>query len=49
LFRAADYDTNKSVVVAKVMERLGVSKQRIYRFQLDILNLKKLNNSEGKE
>jgi hypothetical protein len=36
-------------VVAKVGERLVVSKQRSHRFQRESFNLKKLNKVEGKE
>jgi hypothetical protein len=36
-------------VVAKVRERLPVSKQTTHRFQMERFNLKKLNEVEGKE
>jgi hypothetical protein len=36
-------------VVAKVWERLAVNKQRSHRFNVKRLNLKKLNEVEGKE
>jgi hypothetical protein len=36
-------------VVAKVKERLAVSKQRPHRFHMERFNLKKLNEVEGKE
>jgi hypothetical protein len=36
-------------VVAKVWERLAVSKQRFHRFHMQKFNLKKLNEIEGKE
>jgi hypothetical protein len=36
-------------VVAKVKERLAVNKQRSQRFNMEGLNLKKLNGVKGKE
>jgi hypothetical protein len=36
-------------VVAKVRERLAVSKQTTHRFHMERLNLKKLNEILGKE
>jgi hypothetical protein len=36
-------------VVAKIRERLAVSKQRSHRFHMERFNLKKLNEVEGKE
>jgi hypothetical protein len=36
-------------VVAKVRERLAVSKQRSHRFHMERFNLKKLNDVEGNE
>jgi hypothetical protein len=36
-------------VVAKVRERLAVSKQTTHRGRMERLNLKKLNQVEGKE
>jgi hypothetical protein len=36
-------------VVAKVRERLAVSKQRTHRVHMERFNLKKLNEVEGKE
>jgi hypothetical protein len=35
--------------VAKVRERLPVNTQRLHRFNLEMLSLKKLNEVEGKE
>jgi hypothetical protein len=37
------------VEVAKVRERLALNKQRSHRFHMERLNLKKLNEVEGKE
>jgi hypothetical protein len=48
-FRTPDCDTNHYLVVIKVRERLAVNKQRSHRFHTEILNLKKLNEVEGKE
>jgi hypothetical protein len=48
-FRAADCDTNQCLVVAKVRERLTVSKQTMHRVHMERFNLKKLNEVEGKE
>jgi hypothetical protein len=36
-------------VVAKVKDRLAMSKQIMHRFHMERLNLKKLNEVEGKE
>jgi hypothetical protein len=36
-------------VVAKFRERLAVSKQAMHRVHMDMFNLKKLNEVEGKE
>jgi hypothetical protein len=40
--RAADCDTGHCLVVAKVGERLAVSKQTMHRFHTERFNLKKL-------
>jgi hypothetical protein len=48
-FRGADYDTDRYLMVAKVSERLAVSKQAMHRFYMERFNLKKLNKEEGKE
>jgi hypothetical protein len=48
-FRAADFDSDHYLVVAKVKERLAVNKQRSHRFDMERFNLKKLNDVEDKE
>jgi hypothetical protein len=48
-FRAADCDTDHYLAVAKVRERLAVSKQATYNFHMERFNLKKLNELEAKE
>jgi hypothetical protein len=49
-FRGADCDTNHCLVVAKLRERISVSKQTITaNFDLERFNLKKLNDVEVKE
>jgi hypothetical protein len=48
-FRAADCDSDHYLVVAKVSERLAVSKQTIHRVHMESFNLKKLNEVESKE
>ena len=42
-FRGADYDTDHYLVVAKVRERLAVSKQAVQRFDGERYKLRKLN------
>jgi hypothetical protein len=49
LFRAADCDTDHYLVVAKVRERLAVSKQTMHRIDMGRFSLKKLNEVDGKE
>jgi hypothetical protein len=46
--RAADCDSDHYLVMGKVTERLAVNKQRSQRFHMERLNLKKLNEVEGK-
>jgi hypothetical protein len=48
-FRAADCDSDHCLVVAKFRERLAVNKQISQRFHMERINLKKLNEVEGKE
>jgi hypothetical protein len=48
-FRAADCDTDHCLVVAKVRERLAVSKKTAHRVHMKRFNLNKLNKVEGKE
>jgi hypothetical protein len=48
-FRAADCDIDNYVAVAKIRERLAVSKQRTHRVHTERFNLKKLSEVEGKE
>jgi hypothetical protein len=43
-FRAADCDPDHYLVVAKVGERLAVSKQTTNRVHMERFNLKKLND-----
>jgi hypothetical protein len=49
LFRAADCNTDQYLVVAKVRERLVVSKRTTHRVHVERFNLKKLSEVEGKE
>jgi hypothetical protein len=48
-FKAADCDTDHYFAVAKVRERLAMSKQTTNIFHMERLNLKTLNKVEGKE
>ena len=45
-FRGTDCDTDHYLVVAKVRERLAISKQAAHRFDGEIFNLRKLNELE---
>jgi len=45
-FRGADCDTDHYLVVAKVRERLAVSKQVAQKFDGEVFNLRKLNELE---
>ncbi|PNF41324.1 hypothetical protein B7P43_G17043, partial [Cryptotermes secundus] len=46
---AADCDTDHYLVVAKVRERLAVSKQTTHTVHMERFHLKKLNEVEGEE
>jgi len=41
-FRVVDYDTDHYLVVAKVMERLAISKEAVQNFAVERFNLRKL-------
>jgi len=45
-YRAADYDTDQYMMVAKVWEKLAVNKQAAKKFDGEKINLKKLNEPE---
>jgi hypothetical protein len=45
-FRGADCDTNHCLVIAKVRERLAVSKQPVNKMDVNGFNLKKLNDGK---
>jgi hypothetical protein len=47
--RAADCDSDRYLVVAKVRERLAVKKQRSHTFHMERFNHKELNEVEGKD
>jgi DNA repair ATPase RecN len=48
-FRGADCDTDHYLVVAKVRERLAVSKQAAQKIDMERFNVKKLNEGDVKE
>jgi hypothetical protein len=48
-FMTACYNTDQYLLVAKIRERLEVNKQRSRRFHMEIFDLNKLNEVEGKE
>jgi hypothetical protein len=48
-FMTADCDTDHYLIVAKVRERLAVSKQTTHRVHMESFSVKKLNEVEGKE
>jgi hypothetical protein len=48
-FRLADCDTDHYFVVAKIRERLAVSKRPVNKMDMDRLNLKNLNEGKVKE
>jgi len=48
-FRGAGCDTDHYLVVAKVRERLAVSKQAVQKFDVERFNLRKLNELEVRE
>jgi hypothetical protein len=48
-FRGADCDTDHYLVVAKIRERLAVSKRAVNKVDMDRFILKKLNEGEVKE
>ncbi|PNF23403.1 hypothetical protein B7P43_G12243 [Cryptotermes secundus] len=48
-FRAEDCDTDHYLMVAKVRERLAVSKRTTHRVKMEMFSLKKLNEVEDKE
>jgi hypothetical protein len=49
LFRAAECETDQYLVVAKVRDRLAMSKQTVHRIHMESFNLEKLHEVEGKE
>jgi hypothetical protein len=48
-FRGADCDTETHLAVAKVRDRLAVSKRPVNKMDMDRFNLKRLNEGEIKE
>jgi hypothetical protein len=49
IFRGADCDTDHYLVVAKVRERLAVSKRAAQKIDTEGFNVKKLNKGDVKE
>ena len=47
--RVVYFDTDYYLVVAKVRERLAVSKQAAQKFDMEIFNLRKLNELEARK
>jgi hypothetical protein len=45
--RGADSDTDHYLLVAKVREKLAVSKQTMYKFDMERFNFKKLKRGRG--
>jgi hypothetical protein len=48
-FRGTDCDSDHYLVVAKIRDRLAVSKRHVNKMDMDRFNLKKLNEGEVKE
>jgi hypothetical protein len=48
-FRGVHCDTDHYLVVAKISDRLAVSKGPVHKMDMDRFNLKKLNEGEVKE
>jgi len=49
LFKGADCDTNRYLMIAKVRQKLSVSKRALQNFDMERFNLEKLNDVEVKE
>jgi hypothetical protein len=48
-FRGADCDSDHYLIVAKIEERLAVSKQPVNKMDMERFNVKKLNEGQVKE